>query len=208
VPPLPPRRRSVLGRLTLAVALLTLGVAAVLDLLDAVPVAPEGYVALLLVVLGAGLVVGARFGRTRWPIAVGILVLPALVVTDLASGVPGVEVGDVVAAPADPAELEDAYRVTAGTLTLDLGDLRGVDGTTVVELSAGVGAVQVLVPPDLPVTVRARADAGLVDVLGRVRDGEDLDLTVTGIGADGAADRLELDIQVGAGYVEVTRLRS
>jgi len=207
VPPLAPRPRSVLGRLTLAVALLTLGVAAVLDLLDAVPVAPEGYVALLLVVLGAGLVLGARVGRTRWPIAVGILVLPALVLTDLASGVPGGEVGDVFAAPRSLGDLEDAYRVTAGTLTLDLRELQGLDGTTEVDLSMGVGAVWVLVPPDLPVTARTRADTGVVDVLGRVRDGEGLDLTVTGAGADGAADRLALDIEVGAGYVEVTRLR-
>ncbi len=113
----------------------------------------------------------------------------------------------MLAAPRSPGELEDAYRVTAGTLTLDLQDLQGVDGTTEVDLSMGVGAVRVLVPPGLPVTARTRADTGLVDVLGRVRDGEDIDLTVTGGGTDGVAGRLALDIELGAGYVEVTRLR-
>ena len=81
-----------------------------------------------------------------------------------------------MAVPTNAADVEDAYRVPAGRIELDLTkvkDLEELDGRTVA-LDANVGEIVVDVPKDL--TVRYDADVtfgGAVDAPGVTRGGWD-----------------------------------
>ncbi|MEN8114427.1 MAG: PspC domain-containing protein, partial [Actinomycetota bacterium] len=72
VPPRPPRPRSILGRLTMAAVLIGVGALALLDTANMLYPDPVHYFALVVAIIGGGLVVGALFGRARWLIAVGL----------------------------------------------------------------------------------------------------------------------------------------
>ncbi|MBI2237128.1 MAG: PspC domain-containing protein [Actinobacteria bacterium] len=76
--PRPPRPRSSLGWLTFGGMLLALGMAAVLDNLGAIRPWVGQYPALALGILGAGLVVGAWWGRARSLILLGLLLVPVV----------------------------------------------------------------------------------------------------------------------------------
>src|SRR5207244_3031574 len=75
-----PRPRSMLGRVTLAATLLAAGGAAVLDAAGLVRMDARAYLALAMTVVGLGLLAGAWIGRARWLIAVGLVLVPPLLV--------------------------------------------------------------------------------------------------------------------------------
>ena len=70
------RERSRLGPITLASALLAVGGAALLNNIGLTSLTGGQLGALALIVLGAGLVVGAWWGRARWLTFIGLLLLP------------------------------------------------------------------------------------------------------------------------------------
>ncbi|HSJ70363.1 MAG TPA: PspC domain-containing protein, partial [Acidimicrobiia bacterium] len=77
--PPPPRERSMLGRLTLAVGLIVVATMALLDVaFTRVDMDPVHYLAAAVAVIGLGLLVGAFIGKALWLIIVGVLLLPAL----------------------------------------------------------------------------------------------------------------------------------
>ncbi len=95
-----PRPRSMLGWLTVAAALLAAGVAGALDNLGVVNLTPARIVALVLSVIGVGLLVGSVRGRAWWLILLGLLLVPVMAVASVASDVPlrgrtGQQVGSV-----------------------------------------------------------------------------------------------------------------
>src|SRR6266508_6534332 len=83
-----PRPRSMLGWLTVAAALLAAGVAGALDNLGVVNLTPARIVALVLSVIGIGLLVGSVRGRAWWLILLGLLLVPVMAVAIVASDVP------------------------------------------------------------------------------------------------------------------------
>lgn len=206
--PEPPRERSFLGRLTFAAWLLVVGTAALLDGVGLVELNVLTFLALTLVVIGVGLVVGARFGHARGMIALGFVLVPALAVANMAAGMDlqlplTAGVGDRRVAPASLADLEPSYELTAGDLHIDLSALE-LDATDVVELQAGVlmGEVTVVVPPDAELVIEGRAGAGRADLENVTRDGVGLDLSYRSEGAEGAG-RVVLELNVGLGHIEV-----
>ncbi len=102
LPPEPPRPRSLLGRVTFALVLLALGVLATADLGGA-DVPSAAYPALIVAGAGLGLLVGTRYGRGRWLIALGVLgtlALPPAVFADSYRG-DWVDQSERAIAPAD-----------------------------------------------------------------------------------------------------------
>ncbi|MFP5019882.1 PspC domain-containing protein [Pseudonocardia phyllosphaerae] len=212
------RRTSKLTPVTLAVALIVAGMTGVV-LLAAPGALPASAVpGAALVVVGAGLVIGAFRRAGRWLIPFAVLLALVTAVTGAAEGAVGPDgwatrdgVGSVTEAPASVAALRPEYRVGTGTVDLDLSGLDltaapGADGPVRTAATAGVGGVSVTVPEDADVVVHGSTGMGDVSVDGRSESGRDARLDVTDPGPDGPGGRvLELNLRSETGYVEVHR---
>jgi ferric-dicitrate binding protein FerR (iron transport regulator) len=201
-----PRQRSVLGWLTVAAALLAAGVASALDNLGVVDLTPTRIVALVLSVIGVGLLVGSVWGRAWWLILLGLLLVPVMVVTSVASDVPlRGRGGDQFQRPLTAADVQSEYRLSGGHLTLDLGQVDFGARSRNVTVRMGGGELDVIVPRDQPVTVTSSVGAGQVTVLDRSpRGGISASDTVAEPGQPGRG-RLTLDLHIGIGQIVVTR---
>jgi len=188
----------VLGRITLSLTVVSAGFLLALHESGIDQLTPARIVAVALLVIGAGLLVGAWWGRARWLIPVGLLVALLLPLT----------------AAADRADLTDGfgerawravdggdYSLGVGEAVLDLRGLRGAESAQV-EARIGLGELTVLVPRGMSVEVTSDIGLGELDAPGierkdveRVQEqfviGQADDVTVT------------LDLEVGVGDIEV-----
>lgn len=219
-PPRKPRDRSPLGRMTMGAAVLALGAALLLDGMGAISLSAERTVALLLAVIGGGLLVGAWWGRARWLIAPGALLTVILLgmvslpghVGGSFAGVPWWRMGDTSWMVHETgSDLQPSYRHGMGRMVLDLSELRFTRDRRV-EAAVGAGELRVLVPDDVDLTVIARVGAGQVDLVGQRFEGTAIDRTVR-FDAGPSDDRrtpphLTLELQVGFGQLEVERVRA
>ncbi|HSK95189.1 MAG TPA: PspC domain-containing protein, partial [Euzebyales bacterium] len=156
-PPEPPPPPSVLGRITVAAALILGGLVALIQNLTSLDVSVDQYAAMGLAVVGAGLVVGARLGRSHGLIVLGVILVAVMAV---AATLPAVSMtsstGQRIWTPTSVAELQDRYELGAGDLRLDLSNLELERGQEVtIGASVGVGQLVVDVPPDTTVDVDA-----------------------------------------------------
>ena len=201
-----PRRKSFLTPITLSFLLIGGGAAALLDSVDAVHVTLAAALASGLVVVGVALVLSAWFGRARGLIPIGVLVLlatiPASVIDVPISG----GVGERAYYPTTRAALHREYRLGIGHLVVDLRHVPLSGRVTTVSGSLGIGELDVEVPANVLVDVRAHSGAGTTEVFGSLEDGWPQDThSRAGAGAHGV---LHLDLRVGAGSVRVRRWRS
>jgi hypothetical protein len=160
--------------------------------------------AIVLAVLGLGLLVGSVAGRARWLALLVALLLPvtfaAAAVEDL-----GIEVTDgvgsrsVALTTAD--ELTEPYRMGAGELEIDL---TGVDEPRGERLTASVGAGElvVLVPEGAGLLGNLRAEVGEIVVFGASSAGFSLDRDVE-LPAEPGMPTYLMDVRVGAGSIQV-----
>ena len=211
----PPRRRrrprSPLGALTVSVATLVTGLLLALRLSGVESLTAPRIIAVALLLVGGGLLVGAWVGRARWLIAVGLVLALALGASvaardaGLADGV-----GERTWTPTG----DESYALGAGEVVLDLSALRPRTSSEV-DVELGVGRLLVLVPRDVRATGEAEVGVGeLVQVLGdgRRRDlnpDDDTEVRERFVFAgedDGPV--VELDLEVGMGQIEVRRVAS
>lgn len=157
--------------------------------------APTG---LLIVAVLVALVVGTR--RGRWLlVSIAALVAVGLGTTAAFGSHFGTRTFHVTSAD----DLHDEYNYGVGTVHLDLSALT-VTGRHHTEIHLGRGDVDVTVPGNVAVVVHGRAGIGSVTVDGHEASGIDAEQTESlGPGGDSAEDRLELDIVVGVGSVDV-----
>lgn len=163
--------------------------------------------ALLLGVVGLGLVVGAflQGGRGLIPIAI-----PLALLTWVLSAVPtaGFKLGGSHWMPASAAQVQPRYATTIGNGNLDLSALRLTDGQTVkTSVGVGIGQTYVYLPPNVDAQVTCQTQLGDVDCLGqRDADGSPSRVTVTDNGPDGpGGGKLVLDVHSGVGQIRVDR---
>lgn len=207
-PPKPPRERSALGAATFSMIFVAIGVVAILDLTNAVPVRPSTYFAAVLITIALGLLVGAWFGRARWLIALGLVAAAALGISTLAESY---EVdrahSPVVWQPASHEALAVRYQTRFGDATLDLRQVDFTGQSSEVTVRVNFGKLRVMVPPEVDTTVVAEVDAGEARIFGSSWSGVDnRSREVTDLGADGAGGgSLRLLLQVTAGDVQVAR---
>jgi len=201
VAPRPPKAPpSPLGQIAIGATVIALGVLALIDrATPAVDAAPRHYLALAVTILGLGVLVGTFYGRARWLIPFGLLLVPAT------AGAGIVEYENVARnetlRPTTFAELETAYELGVGQLIIDLTDLPW-DGETVnLDASVGVGRLELLVPPG--VAVDARTEVGIGASLNPSGDqgglGVESDFYV-GSAADGT---VVTNLDVGIGEIDV-----
>ena len=183
--PRPPRERSILGRLVMAAAFLTMGILAIFDL-NGAEIAAHHYVGSLLLIVASGLLVGTFAGRARWLIVPGLLLLPIAAVASVASW-DGINIGSnsnvetTRVTVNSVSELASSYEFGVGDVRLDLSNLPA-DSTFDLDVSMEAGELRVFLPPetqDSDVTI----DVGLGSVMVDVAD-DSPDITVdVGIGA-------------------------
>ena len=204
--PVPAVRRPPVARVTAAVALLGLGLAAIGDRLGLFDLDLTATLALLLGIVGVGLVVGAFVGGGRW------LLLPALVLGPLAIGAAmvgslnlGAGVGNAEARPLGPAEVGDGLEHGIGTYTVDLRDFEwtGDNAEVPVDLAVGV-ELRVTVSDGVDLVVDAEVAVGQVDGLDRQASGTGVEETFT-FDEPGSTWTLHLRLDVGVGHIVVER---
>ena len=203
--PRPPA--SSLGRYTLAIALLVVGAAAMLDNLDAVALDPGQYPALALTVIGAGLIVGAWWGRSRMLIVAGLLAVPpalagTMVETPFAGGS-----GDREYVPLHATEVRDRYQLGAGHMIVDLTRLRWPDEPVVVNATLAFGRIEVLVPRGVSAEFDGRIGVGQLTLMNEHKGG-------FGVKMDGSTENratadahVVVDAEASVGHISVDRVQ-
>ena len=178
-------------------------------------VVPAAVLAVLLIGLAAGVVVG-----WSWLVALlVILVTPVLVV----SLIPGTNlrggVGTRLAVPQTAADVAPRYRLGVGSQEVDLTQLALEPGSsTTVRVAVGIGTATVRVPADAVVHLRGHVSMGDVTV-----DGRDIDLEGTDVKVDRILDpvaalpadegdprvdrpRVDVVLDIGIGSADIARV--
>lgn len=174
--PEPKRERSPLGRITIAVALVALGVLGAFQRLGVWHPPFRDYPGLALLVIGAGLLVGMIWGRARLLILVGLLIIPVGLVSNLTDMVIHDHAGEFIYTPFTPANVRPEYHLGAGHLRVDLTRFDWTPGTTVrTRILMGAGNLEVVVPDGVAVKLSAHVGGGVIQSFGRQRDGLSVD---------------------------------
>lgn len=158
------------------------------------------YVALVVGVIGLGLVVGAWFGRPGGLVVLGLVVVPVLLLSRLAGGEDFTSVGQIHHRPGSVEDIREAYRLGMGGLVIDLRDVDFAGRTVQVEAQVGIGEVLVRLPEGVAADVNGQVGMGALQVGDRERGG----IGVEGdLSLEGLAGTLVLDADVGMGQVVV-----
>ena len=192
------RERSVLGGVTLSLAIVVAGVLLALRTGGAEELTAPRIVAAVLLVIGAGLLVGTWWGRARWLLPVGLAVALLLAATAAADGAGiGSGVGERSWRAVDGGD----YSLGAGSATLDLRGLRGAESAEV-QADVGFGELTVLVPRGMAVDVTAEVGLGELRAPGLERDDED-EISEQFVLGSAEDVTVRLDLEVGLGEIEV-----
>ena len=170
--PPPPRPPSILGRLTIGIALAAVGIAALLEQAGAIAWEPSQYLALGLTVVGLGLVAGAWVGRAYGLIPVGLILLVAMVISSFDRLPLQHGAGDVSHTPTDIADVGTTYGLGFGEFDLDLTRVDWTDQARTVTVTVGVGEATILVPSDVTVHADVEMQAGEIVLFGERHVGE------------------------------------
>lgn len=205
LPPRAPREHSMLGRLTFGVMLLGLGVLALLDAIETIPIDahPRHYMALAVTILGVGLLVGSIAGRARWLILVGAILVPTLVFSPVFEYDWNSASFDRRVRPVTMAELGQVQEIDFGTLVIDLRELPWDGEEIPVDASVDVGSLEIYLPAGVGIIGRASVDIGRVSEPGRSSGG----LGDPSLDWDqpGELGTVLLDAEVNVGSIDIRR---
>lgn len=203
------KKRSPLNPIILSAAILAVGVLAINDVTWAT-FHPALYVAVPLAVIGAGLVIGSWFGRSRGLIVLGIILSLALIPATWVPGLNGPsgdlreEYSRVDELPARPVE------IGVGSAVYDLSDLELNGATVEFDLELGAGEVTIFVPEEVTLNVELSMGAGTAIIRPGSGppppppiDGVNREVTQTYVGTDPEAGTINLGIEAGLGEVKV-----
>ena len=200
-----PRPRRV-GGLVLSGALLALGVVGVLAQAGAISVGWTAGLALAVMAVGAGMVVGGFFGRARALIPLGLVMTVPLILAS-AIGVPlRGETGNTSWTPVSAAAVVSPYDLAAGRGDLDLSAVDPNGGTVRITAHVGFGQMIVTVPDNVALVVTAHVGVGrMLFTDGSQHSGLDVTHSFSSPAAGASKGTIVLDLKAGAGDVEVQR---
>ena len=211
-PARPPRPKSILGRLTVAAALIAVGGLAMLDIAGVLFPDPVHYVAVTVGVIGAGLLAGAIFGRARWLIVVGLLLMPLLFLASIGPtwSISG-EAGDRYVRVESIQDLERVgfqYEHGAGVLEIDLRWFEPpstTEGLYPIPIGAKIGAgeVRIWLPEPASAIVHGRVGIGSIDILGHQSAGLGVSRTEETFSSEGDW-MFDIEANAGVGSIVVS----
>ncbi len=172
------RRRSVLPRLTFGVLLLVIGALGMYHASIGF-VKDVDYVAAALGIVGVGVLVSSVWGRARWLVPLGLLLMPLLLVVNLMQVSVIGPWGEFFEDIETITTLEESYSYGGGEVVFRLDGQaweRAVDDVSV-RVELGVGSVTLFVPDDVNVVISA--DIGLGSVENVAIPPEDFDVAST-----------------------------
>ena len=201
----PPKEYSFLGRLTIGFVLLGLGILALLDNLPGVALEPEPrhYMALAVLILGLGLLVGAVVGRARWLILVGVIMVPTMLFSPVFEYEWNSDDFERSETPETFAEVEDEYSLDVGNLFIDLTELPWTGQTIELEISVDAGNVELRLPEGVGLTGSAEVSVGRVAGPGRESSG--LGNPALEFNNPGPRGTVDIDARVDIGNIDISR---
>ena len=206
-PPRPRRTGLVLFWPTLALIAIGLGSLGIYDIEN--PVTFSAYAALAVTVTAVMLLIGAFRGRPGGLIALGLVSSLALLVTSIVGAATGGTVNnrELLVRPSNPAALADSYRISNGSILIDLSRMRELpelDGRDLA-VSLNAGEITVLVPEGLNVDVDADIRyAGEISVGDITREGFDHSVNTTvSTSSRAGTPTLDLDLDARVGSISV-----
>jgi phage shock protein PspC (stress-responsive transcriptional regulator) len=204
------REPSALGAVTISLALVAAGTMILLDRIGAWHVHPVPFLAVLLGIVGGGLVVGAFAGRAHGLVALGAVLTLAMAIASAVPAAGARGTGDVTWWPVSTTSIPShGYSWAAGDATLDLSST-ALASDTVVPVSVATGNLLVLVPSDVVLVIRAHVGLGSVvlpDGFSSNGIGRTVDTSYSAVTAE-ARGTLTLRLDVGAGTLEVRRAQT
>lgn len=190
------RHRGMLAPIVMGALLVWSGIAWLAD------VSLESGLAVALCIVGIGFVLGAFVGGSWALIVPAVGVGAALLVASVADLPLSGPLGDRTWAPETVSEVRERYELSVGEGTLDL---RGIDldegDRLEIAASVGIGQLEVLVPDGVSYFASYRVAAGEVDY-GTKEEGVGIE-TRSGFKAEGDVGRIDLDLEVGLGQIEL-----
>jgi predicted membrane protein len=200
-----PRARLHFGQIVVGVVLVVLGVVWLLDVLGAIDLRAAVVLPALLAAVGVALMMGSLRGPHPGLVAAGVVLT---VITLFAALTPAEAlrggIGQRRYLVTRAADLRSEYEVGIGDLTLDLSSL-DLTSSRSVTVTVGAGDLKVIVPDGIALAVEASSGAGEIVVLDERSDGLSPDVSYRSPGYAEAVVQLELDLELGAGRIEVRR---
>ena len=197
--PRPRREKSILGRLTAGTVFIALGLMAILDTSDVIRPAFSHYMAVVVGIIGIGLLVGSAYGRSRGLIFVGIVLVPIMLAGSVVTAGFDGGWGDPIFRPSTVVDVDDHYTLTGGDLQIDLRRIDPGGDVLTVEGDVGFGRMLVIVPAGIGLDIDAHVGFGDLQLFGDHNGGIDVDRSLR---IDGAG-LIELDLDVGFGELEI-----
>lgn len=171
-----PKQRSPLGVLTLSVAFLVVGFMILLGNLRVADITMGHMAAAGLLVVGMGLLVGAWWGRSRFLIIVGILMVPIVIAGGFLHFPLRGSIGDNWINARSIDQVAPSYEVFVGSIHLNLADLRDFDGDREIDISLAAGRADVFVPARIGLSINGHIEFGRASIGRGLQTGDDLAL--------------------------------
>ena len=200
-----PRQRSPLGVLTLSVAFVVVGTMILVGNLDAAKVTMGQMAAAGLLVVGLGLLVGAWWGRSRFLVLVGVVMVPVVIAGGFMPFPLRGSLGDIWINARTIDDVEPRYEILFGSLYMDLVDMREFEGTREIDISVSAGQTTIFVPRRMSLTIDGHIEYGRAAVgLGPQR-GDDLVLS-NQVEGNPDAGHLVINFRGGIGTLYIERI--
>lgn len=201
----PPRPRSPLGVLTLSVAFLVVGTMILVGNLGVADITMGHMAAAGLLVVGLGLLVGAWWGRSRFLILAGLVMIPFVIAGGFMHFPLKGSVGDRWVHATAIEDVASNYEMLAGSMYMELVDLEDFEGRKEIDISVAAGKVTILVPRRMSLTIDGHIEYGRAAIGAGRRSGEDLVLANDVEGIPGAG-HLVINFRGGIASVYVERI--
>ena len=170
----PPKPRSPLGVLTLSVAFVVVGTMILVGNLGAADVTMGQMAAAGLFVVGLGLLVGAWWGRSRFLVLVGVVMVPVVVAGGFMHFPLRGSLGDIWINARTIEDVSPRYEMLFGSLYMDLVDMREFEGTREIDISVAAGQTTIFVPRRMSLTIKGHIEYGRAAIGLGPRRGDDL----------------------------------
>ena len=200
-----PRRRSRLGRITLSLTALVTGILVWVSLAGNDELTAGRIIAIALLIVGAGLVVGTWIGRARWLVAIGMLLSLAVGVAFAADATGATLRGGVGERTwvVNEGRTTQDFTLGVGEAILDLTQLPADGPHVIVHSKVSLGHLVILVPDDVPIRLHAKLRIGDITEFDRSLVNGNGTIERTRTYGPAGDPRVEIEATMGSGQIEV-----